>query len=127
MIDDLLGIAPCGLESLALNTFINVHIEMKKLRFPTPGNNGKTKCHKIHVGKANNFCPTLLVHNTVMPAVYSDTYLGDVICGDGSNKLNIASRVAKAHGKIAQIISMIERRYDYIELQVVLVILHICL
>ena len=29
MVDDLLGIAPCGLESTALNTFINVHIEMK--------------------------------------------------------------------------------------------------
>ena len=37
MVDDLLGIAPCGLESLALNTFINVQIEMKKLRFHTPG------------------------------------------------------------------------------------------
>ena len=29
MVDNLLGIAPCGLDSLALNTFINVHIEMK--------------------------------------------------------------------------------------------------
>ena len=26
MVDDLLGIAPCGLESLAMNTFINVQI-----------------------------------------------------------------------------------------------------
>ena len=108
MIDDLLGIAPCGLESLALNTFINVHIEMKKLKFHTPGADGKTKCHKIHVGKQNQFCPTLLVHNTVMPAVHSDTYLGDVISGDGSNKLNISKRISKGHGKIAQIISMIE-------------------
>ena len=108
MIDDLLGIAPCGVESLALNIFINVQIEMKKLNFHTPGADGKTKCHKIHVGKQNKFCPTLLVHNTVMPAVHSDIYLGDVICGDGSNKMNIAKRVAKGHGKIAHIISMIE-------------------
>jgi hypothetical protein len=36
MVDDLLGIAPCGLESLAMNTFINVQIEMKKLKFHTP-------------------------------------------------------------------------------------------
>ena len=109
MIDDLLGIAPCGIESLALNTFINTHIELKKLKFHTPGSDGKTKCHKIHVGKKSTFCPTLLVHNTVMPAVHSDTYLGDVICGDGTNKQNIASRVAKGHGRIAQIMSMVEK------------------
>ena len=109
MIDDLLGIAPCGLESLALNTFINTHIELKKLKFHTPGLDGKTKCHKIHVGKKSILCPTLLVHNTVMPAVHSDSYLGDIICGDGSNKQNIASRVTKGHGRIAQIMSMIEK------------------
>ena len=109
MVDDLLGIAPCGLESLALNTFINVQIEMKKLRFHTPGKDGKTKCHKIHVGKKNEFCPTLLVHGTIMPSVESDTYLGDVICGDGSNQLNIQKRVSKGLGKIAQIMSMIEK------------------
>ena len=44
-----------------------------------------------------------------MPAVESDTYLGDVICGDGSNHLNIQSRVSKGLGKIAQIMSMIEK------------------
>jgi hypothetical protein len=107
MVDDLLGIAPCGLESLAMNTFINVQIEMKKLRFQTPGPDGKTKCHKIHVGKKHEFCPTLLVHGTTMPAVSSDTYLGDIICGDGTNKINIENRVLKGHGKIAIIMSMI--------------------
>ena len=108
MVDDLLGIAPCGLESIAMNTFINVHIEMKKLRFHTPGPDGKSKCHKIHVGKQNEFCPTLFVHETVMKSASNDTYLGDVISGDGSNKLNIASRVSKGLGKIAEIISMID-------------------
>ena len=43
-----------------------------------------------------------------MPAVSSKTYLGDVISGDGSNKSNITKRITKGHGKIAQIISMIE-------------------
>ena len=107
MVDDLLGIAPCGLESLAMNTFINVQIEMKKLKFHTPGPDGKTKCHKIHVGRKHEFCPTLLVHGTTMPAVSSDTYLGDIICGDGTNKSNIESRVLKGQGKIALIMSMI--------------------
>ena len=51
----------------------------------------------------------LLVHGTTMPEVTSDTYLGDVISGDGSNKLNIQSRVSKGLGKIAQIMSMVEK------------------
>ena len=77
IVDDLLGIAACRLESLELNTFINTQIETKKLRFHTPAPDGKTKYHKIHVGKRNNFCPTLDVHGTKMPEVTSDTYLGE--------------------------------------------------
>ena len=102
-IDDLLG-----LESIALNTFINVQIEMKKLRFHTPGPQGKSRCHKIHVGSTNEFCPKLYVHGTIMQSVESETYLGDVISGDGLNKQNISSRVSRRQGKVAEIISLIE-------------------
>ena len=107
MVDDLLAIAPCGLQSFALNTFINTNIEMKKLKFHTPGPDGKTKCHKIHVGQKNRFCPTLLIHGTVMPEVPRDTYLGDIISGDGTNKANIESRVSRGQGLISQILSMV--------------------
>ena len=34
---------------------------------------------KVHIGRKNEFCPTLLVHDTIMPEVASDTYLGDVM------------------------------------------------
>ena len=44
-----------------------------------------------------------------MQEVKSDTYLGDIVSGDGSNKLNIESRVSKGMGKIAQIMSMVEK------------------
>ena len=44
-----------------------------------------------------------------MPAVTSETYLGDIISGDGSNKLNIENRVSKGLGKVAQIMSMVEK------------------
>ena len=30
MVDDLLGISPCGIDSLELNTFMNSQIELKK-------------------------------------------------------------------------------------------------
>ena len=52
-VDDLLGFAPCGNKSISLNTFINTHIEMKKLKFHTPSITGKSKCHKLHIGKPN--------------------------------------------------------------------------
>ena len=35
MVDDLLGVANCGLDSLALNIFINTQIELKKLKYKT--------------------------------------------------------------------------------------------
>ena len=85
MVDDILGIQDCGVKSITLNTFINTHIEMKKLRFHTPNTTGKSKCHKIHVGKSNSLCPELLVHGSPMECVQSDTYLGDVISANGSN------------------------------------------
>ena len=56
MVDDMLVVAPCGLESLFVNAFINTQIEMKKMKFHTQDKNGKSKCHIIHVGKANILC-----------------------------------------------------------------------
>ena len=62
MVDDLLAVAPCNQKSLALNTYINAQIELKKLRFHTPDAEGKSKCHVMHIGKGNTTCPTLQVH-----------------------------------------------------------------
>ena len=109
MVDDLLGIATCGLKSMELNTFINTQIEMKRLRFHTPDADGKTKCHRMHVGRRNEFCPQLQVHGTDMQLVSSDVYLGDEISSDGSNRQNIQRRVSKGNGKISEIMSMLEK------------------
>ena len=84
-VDDLNGIAKCGLDSIALNTFITTQIELKKLKFHVPDHQGKTKCHKLHIGKSHNLCPTLTVHGTIMPEVTEDVYLGDIISNDGKN------------------------------------------
>ena len=109
MVDDLLGIAECGHDSLALNTFINTQIEMKKLQFHTPDEKGKSKCNVMHVGKKSDICPQLQVHGTVMKKISHDTYLGDIISCDGTNDLNILNRVSKGHGKITQIMNMLDR------------------
>ena len=107
-IDDLLGFAPCGNKSIALNTFINTHIEMKKLRFHTPALTGKTKCHKIHVGKTNHLCPELKVHGYPMKSVHSEKYLGDFITSSGKNTDTISHRVSLGNGALAHIRSILD-------------------
>ena len=79
MVDDMLAISNCGQESVSMNTYINTHVELKKLKLHTPDLKGKTKCHRMHVGSKNQCCPELRVHDTIMQTVSEETYLGDVI------------------------------------------------
>ena len=58
----------------------------------------------MHIGKKNDGCSELKVHGCPMEKVFSDTYLGDIISGDGKNKLNIENRVSKGLGIVSQII-----------------------
>ena len=109
MVDDLLAVAPCSHKSVALNTYMNVQIELKKLRFHTQDAKGKSKCHVLHIGKNSNFCPTLQVHGTQMNKVTEDTYLGDIISNDGRNTKNINNRIGKGLGKISDIMNMLEK------------------
>ena len=108
MVDDLLAMAKCGLDSKNLNIDINTMIEMKKLDFHTPDLNGKSKCHTMHIGKRNENCPKLKVHGYDMEKVSSDCYLGDIISSDGKNKLNIEARVAKGLGIVSQIMDILK-------------------
>ena len=108
MVDDTLAFSTCGQDSLSLNTYINTHMELKKLEFHTPDSEGKTKCHKLHVGRQNSLCPDLKVHNTLMKPVLEDTYLGDVVRADGKNSSNIQARVSKGLGIVSQIMTILE-------------------
>ena len=107
MCKDLNGVARCGMDSVALNTFITTQIELKKLKFHTPDKDGKSKCHKIHVGKNHDVCSVLQVHGTVMEDVIHDTYLGDVISRDGRNTRNINKRISRGIGISSQIMNLL--------------------
>ena len=123
MVDDILAVAPCGQKSLEVNTFINVQIELKKLKFHTQDKNGKSKCNVLHVGRKNNLCPTLQVHGTEMGHVSELTYLGDIISGDGKNAKNINARIGKGHGKINDIMEILEKTsmgQDYFKIPLLL-------
>jgi hypothetical protein len=106
MIDDVLAIAKCGIDSFAINTFINAKIEMNKLLFSEP------KCKHLHSGKCNPFCPALEVHGETIEKSTEEKYLGDLIgdtiMGDGSNKKNIIKRKAKGIGIVSQIMVIME-------------------
>ena len=43
-----------------------------------------------------------------MGQVNHDTYLGDIVSHDGSNKLNVRSRIGKGLGKISDIMNILE-------------------
>ena len=67
--DDLNGVARCGMESVALTTFITTQSKLKELKFHNPEKDGKSKCHKIRIGKNHDMCSVLQVHGTVMEGV----------------------------------------------------------
>ena len=81
---------------------------MKKLKFHTPDESGKSKCHTMHIGKKSKDCPKLKVHGSDMELVENDTYLGDIISRDEKNNINIESRVAKGMGIVSQIMDILK-------------------
>ena len=108
MVDDLLVVSRCGIESLSLNVYVNTKIELKKLNFHVPDSNGLTKCHKLHIGMKTKTCPELKVHGCKMEEVLDDVYLGDVIMHNGRNTKNVQKRVSRGLGLISQVINLLE-------------------
>ena len=53
MVDDLVCISKCGIESVKMNSYINSKSNLKKLQF------GLSKCHVMHVGASESYCPDL--------------------------------------------------------------------
>ena len=65
MVDDVVGLSGCGVQSIISNAIINNQVEVKRLEF------GPTKCFRMHVGKNVGQCCQLLVHDTPMQHVTS--------------------------------------------------------
>ena len=102
MIDDVLGMASCGDDSIELNAIINAKMETKKLRL------SDDKCFKIHICKSATNCPQVLrVHENDMKNATQATYLGDVISENGTIDETVLQRTQKATGIINQISSIL--------------------
>ena len=125
MVDDVVAVSRCGVESVEMNAFLNQKTNIKRLQY------GPDKCHQLHVGKENILCPELRIDQWKLVKsdelltginnledvlgdphkienVYEDKYLGDVISVDGKNTKNIAAKVAKATGILKQVKDMLE-------------------
>ena len=102
MVDDILSITKCGMESVMANAFINSQIEQNKLTLNTE------KCHKIHAGGKKEMCPKLVAHQQEMKDKSKEKYLGDIISSDGSNTNNIKHKVNIGVGKISSIMNILK-------------------
>ena len=92
-VDDLLAVTRCGFDTINMNTTINTLIELKKLQFHIPEPEKKSKCHYLHVGNQNKFCPGMKVHGHLADSIQEAVYLGDIIRTDGKNTSNINKNV----------------------------------
>ena len=63
MVDDILTVSNCGIDSVTKNTIVNTFIETKNLKL------GIDKCNKIHVGKQVFPCIELKVHGNTLQKV----------------------------------------------------------
>ena len=125
MVDDVLAVSRCGVESVEMNAFLNQKTNIKKLQF------GPDKCHQLHVGEKRITCPDLYIdewklekHDEMKTGVDNlvdvltdehkievasdEKYLGDIISVDGKNSKNIAARAAKAQGIFKQLKNILE-------------------
>ena len=125
MVDDIIAVSKCGVNSLLMNSFLNSKTNIKKLQF------GTQKCHKLHIGKSDHLCPDLYIdswkvesRNEIltnirdlldveddlhkMETVDDDKYLGDIISSDGKNSKNIAARKARGLAAVDRICQILE-------------------
>ena len=77
MVDDLLAVSTCGMDSIDMNVTINSIIELKNLRCHTPDENKKTECHIMHIGSNGKYCHGMKVHGLTVDSVSQAVYLGD--------------------------------------------------
>ena len=80
MVDDVLTISKCGIDSVMTNAYVNSKFEMMKLKL------NESKCKQIHIGKNEKYCPTLHTSESEMIKDVFDKYLGDIISKNGNNK-----------------------------------------
>ena len=103
MIDDILTMNKCGIDSVMSNATTNSFVESKRLKF------SENKCSRIHVGNSKiDKCKEIKVHDKVIQDSKREKYLGDIITNNGRNDANIAVRKAKGFVIAGDILSILD-------------------
>ena len=102
MVDDIADIQKCGTNAVKVNAVVNSFIEHKKLTLSVG------KCHKIHCGKKDLYCPQLKVHNKNMHETEEEKYLGDQVNKYAKHASTVSKRRAKGFGIISDISQILD-------------------
>ena len=96
MVDDIITVSACGVDSITVNAIVQAKVECKRLEL------GPEKCFNMHVGKNNShLCPSLSVHGSRMLKSDKQKYLGDILTTRGTINENILDRCNKGKGKFS--------------------------
>ena len=102
MIDDVLAVSECSVESVKLNATIQSKVANKNLEL------GHEKCFKMHIGQKSECCPTLKVGNEIMLSSNREKYSGDILTTDGRITSNIEEIYNKGIGIVNQILGYLK-------------------
>ena len=69
MIDDVITVTECGVNSIKVNASVQSMMDTKRLTL------SREKCVKMHFGKDSTCCPTLRVHDSEMKSSLKQKYL----------------------------------------------------
>ena len=140
MVDDIVAVSECGMDTVDINSYLNTKTNLKKLQF------GAKKCYKMHVGCDKNFCPDLTIDkwklvkvdeaqcgvrnledvpdgDHIMEISEEQKYLGDIISSKGCNKSNIMARRSKGLGIVKQISTILEETaFGYYKVEVAMIL-----
>ena len=102
LIDDILTISDCGINSIFMNAAVQSKVNNKRLEL------GHTKCFKMHIGDENIACPKLKVQSEEMLSSNREKYLGDILVNNGKIDDNLKARHSKGVGIVNQIMSVLK-------------------
>ena len=102
MIDDIISVTKCTIDSINVNALIEAKTSGKQL------NLSQKKCSLMHIGKNANNCKDLKVDGSYMKTSHKQTYLGDVLSSDGKIDHNITERYNKGIGVANQLLALLK-------------------
>ena len=98
MVDDVITISSCGVDSVKSNAIVQAKVQCKQLEL------SHMKCFNMHVGKrTKELCPQLTIHGQNMLLSEKQKYLGDILTTSGKITENITDRYNKGIGKVNEI------------------------